>query len=87
MPRSRIYPEDRKEALAVISPHALGIYSGGVAEDCLGEVLESVLVILGPNHSPHGATIALMAQGSWICPWEKVAMNIELCEIAKVCLG
>ena len=29
-----IQPEERKEALAVISPHAGYIYSGGVADKC-----------------------------------------------------
>jgi AmmeMemoRadiSam system protein B len=74
-----IQPEERKEALAVISPHAGYIYSGGVAGETFSRVkVPESVVILGPNHTGHGAPIALMAQGSWDMPMGGVAINREL---------
>jgi AmmeMemoRadiSam system protein B len=80
-----IQPEERKEALAVVSPHAGYIYSGGVAGETFARVkVPESVVILGPNHTGHGAPIALMAQGSWDMPMGEVAINIELAaQIAK----
>ena len=55
-----IQPEDRKEALAVVSPHAGYIYSGGVAGETFARVkVPESIVILGPNHTGNGAPIAL----------------------------
>jgi len=74
-----IQPEDRKEALAVISPHAGYIYSGGVAGETIGLVkVPQNVIILGPNHTGHGAPVALMAQGTWDMPMGEVPVNKEL---------
>ncbi|HPW18860.1 MAG TPA: AmmeMemoRadiSam system protein B [Candidatus Aminicenantes bacterium] len=59
----------RKKALAVVSPHAGYVYSGGVA----GAVFSSVepppvFVILGPAHRKIGPLFALQAEGSWLTP-------------------
>ena len=80
-----IQPEDRKKAFAVVSPHAGYIYSGGVAGETFARVkVPESVVILGPNHTGHGAPIALMAQGSWDMPMGEVAINRELAaQIAK----
>ena len=80
-----IQPEEKKEALAVISPHAGYIYSGGVAGETIGRVkVPENVIILGPNHTGHGASIALMDQGSWDMPMGEVPVNNELAaEIAK----
>lgn len=80
-----IQPDKRKEALAVISPHAGYIYSGGVAGETIGQVrVPENVVILGPNHTGHGASVALMAQGSWDMPMGDVPINSELAaQIAK----
>jgi AmmeMemoRadiSam system protein B len=80
-----IKPEERKKALAVVSPHAGYIYSGGVAGETFARVkVPESVVILGPNHTGHGVPISLMAQGSWDMPMGEVAINIELAaEIAR----
>jgi AmmeMemoRadiSam system protein B len=80
-----IKPEEQKEALVVISPHAGYIYSGEVAGETIGSVVvpENV-IILGPNHTGHGASIALMDQGSWDMPMGEVPINKDLArEIAR----
>ena len=76
---------EKKQALAVISPHAGYIYSGGVAGETFARVkVPESIVILGPNHTGHGAPIALMASGSWDMPMGEVAINKELAaEIAR----
>lgn len=74
-----IQPEKRKQALAVISPHAGYIYSGGVAGETIGSVqVPENVVILGPNHTGYGAPVSLMAQGSWDMPMGEVPINVEL---------
>jgi AmmeMemoRadiSam system protein B len=74
-----IQPEEKKEALAVISPHAGYIYSGGVAGETIGRVnVPRDVIILGPNHTGHGATVALMDQGAWEMPMGEVPVNEEL---------
>jgi len=80
-----IQPAERNEALAVISPHAGYIYSGGVAGETIGRVkVPENVIILGPNHTGHGAPVALMGQGAWDMPMGEVPVNRELAaEIAK----
>ena len=74
-----IQPEEKKEALAVISPHAGYIYSGGVAGETIGRVkVPENVIILGPNHTGYGATVALMDQGAWDMPMGEVPVNEEL---------
>jgi len=80
-----IQPEERKQALAVVSPHAGYIYSGGVAGETFGQVqVPENVVILGPNHTGQGAPVALMDQGAWDMPMGQVPVNKELAlQIAK----
>ncbi|MFC1843553.1 AmmeMemoRadiSam system protein B [Thermodesulfobacteriota bacterium] len=74
-----IPPEEKKEAIAVISPHAGYMYSGGVAGETIAsvEVPENV-IILGPNHTGYGAPVALMDHGAWEMPMGQVEINREL---------
>ncbi len=80
-----IQPEEKKEALAVISPHAGYIYSGGVAGETISRVkVPENVIILGPNHTGQGVPVALMDQGGWDMPMGEVPINQELAaEIAK----
>ena len=80
-----IQPDKRKNALAVICPHAGYIYSGGVAGETIGRVkVPENVIILGPNHTGQGAPVALMAQGSWEMPMGEVPVNRALAaEIAR----
>ena len=77
-----IQPQEREEAIAVVSPHAGYIYSGGVAGETFARVkVPENVIILGPNHTGHGAPISLMAQGSWDMPMGEVPINKELAEL------
>ena len=76
-----IQPEEKKEALAVISPHAGYVYSGGVAGETIGSVkVPESVVILGPNHTGYGVPVALMDQGAWDMPMGEVPVNRDLAE-------
>ena len=74
-----ILPEERKEALAVICPHAGYIYSGGVAGETIGSVkVPEDVIILGPNHTGYGSPVALMDRGAWEMPMGEVPINETL---------
>ncbi|MBP1625123.1 MAG: dioxygenase [Acidobacteria bacterium] len=76
-------PESLMEAQAVVVPHAGYMYSGAVA----GEVFSSIslprrVILLGPNHTGRGASLALSPSGAWRLPlgkaWIDDAMNRSL---------
>ena len=55
----------KKEAIAVVSPHAGYIYSGDVCAETLSRItIPETVIILGPNHHGRGAPIAL-SRTSW----------------------
>jgi hypothetical protein len=73
-----IQPEKKEQALAVVSPHAGYVYSGGVAGETIGRVqVPENVIILGPNHTGHGAPVALMDHGAWDMPMGDVPVNEE----------
>src|SRR3972149_1009461 len=68
----------REEAIAVLSPHAGYMFSGGVA----GSVYSSVkvpdrVILMGPNHTGLGAPVAVAASGQWEIPLGKVTVDEE----------
>ena len=70
---------EKTDALAVVSPHAGFIYSGGVAGETLAKVnIPTDVIIMGPNHHAYGEAVALMDQGSWKMPMGEVAINSQL---------
>ncbi len=57
------------DAKAVVSPHAGYIYSGSVAGAVFSAVrLPKKFIILGPNHTGWGASVALAPDGHWRTP-------------------
>lgn len=82
---SRLVPEipsaEKKQALAVVSPHAGYIYSGSVAGETLARVaIPEDVLLMGPNHHGYGAAVAL-ASGTWSMPLGDVAVNNELADM------
>jgi AmmeMemoRadiSam system protein B len=77
---SRLIPEvESAKAVAVVSPHAGYMYSGGVA----GAVYSSVkipdrIVLLGPDHRGQATDFALMVEGAWSTPLGEVPLDSEL---------
>ncbi|MEN8135690.1 MAG: AmmeMemoRadiSam system protein B [Thermodesulfobacteriota bacterium] len=83
---SELMPEipqaESQHVLAVISPHAGYIYSGGIAGQTFSQVnIPEDVIILGPNHHGHGAPLALMNEGTWDMPMGPVSMNPPLAEL------
>ncbi|MFO7606533.1 MAG: AmmeMemoRadiSam system protein B [Desulfurivibrionaceae bacterium] len=77
-----IPPGEKKQALAVISPHAGYIFSGSVAgQTFAGTNIPEDVILLGPNHHGLGAPLALMNEGSWEMPMGRVPLNRALAEL------
>ncbi len=71
----------KEKVLGIISPHAGLIYSGQVA----GAVYSSIefpqtFILLGPNHTGQGASISIMASGSWEIPIRSFLIDEALSE-------
>lgn len=72
-------PETPLEAKAVVVPHAGYVYSGSVAGNVFSSVrLPNRIILLGPNHSGRGATLALAPRGSWRTPLGAVPIDTEI---------
>ncbi len=72
-------PESMMEAKAVVVPHAGYVYSGSVA----GEVFSAVriphrVILLGPNHSGRGSSLALSPAGEWHMPLGAVKIDADM---------
>ncbi|HIJ91241.1 MAG: AmmeMemoRadiSam system protein B [Desulfobulbaceae bacterium] len=71
----------KQKGLAVISPHAGYIYSGGVAGETFAAVeIPQDIVVMGPNHHGYGASVALMQKGAWNMPLGEVTINTVLAQ-------
>jgi AmmeMemoRadiSam system protein B len=72
-------PKEGKRIIALISPHAGYIYSGGVAAHGYLSLAEShrpdLIVLLGPNHTGMGSGVSLMASGTWETPLGRVEID------------
>lgn len=79
---TQLVPErEKKNATAILVPHAGYMYSGHVA----GEVYASVelperFVILCPNHTGAGSDFDVHPEGQWLTPLGSAEVDEELCE-------
>ena len=72
-------PEAPMEAKAVLVPHAGYIYSGSVTGKVLSAVqLPHRVILLGPNHTGLGQSLALSTYSSWKTPLGTVPTDLEL---------
>ncbi len=72
-------PPQLLQASAVVSPHAGYVYSGAVAGAVFSSVnLPDRFIVLGPNHTGMGATLALAPVGEWNTPLGPVRIDGEL---------
>ena len=64
------------EAIGLISPHAGYMYSGQVAGVVISRIkIEDTVIILGPNHTGHGAPFSLWPGDAWETPLGSVAID------------
>lgn len=70
--------QERKDALAVVAPHAGYVYSGAVAGETYARVrIPGTVVILGPNHHGRGKPLAL-GVSDWSMPLGLVPIERSL---------
>jgi AmmeMemoRadiSam system protein B len=77
---SRYVPDipDKKDVKGLLAPHAGYIYSGAVAgETYAGIRIPRRVIILCPNHSGLGASIAVMGEGAWETPLGEIPLDEE----------
>ena len=68
-----------KPAVALMSPHAGYIYSGGVAGQTFSSVkIPDEIIILGPNHHGRGHTAAVYVSGAWETPLGRTEIAADL---------
>lgn len=59
----------KERAIGILSPHAGLIYSGAVAGDVYSRIaMPDTFILIGPNHTGLGASMALMSEGEWEIP-------------------
>lgn len=70
--------QEKQKALGAVCPHAGYIYSGKVAGETLSRIaIPETVVILGPNHSGRGKSVAL-STNKWDMPMGDVPVNMAL---------
>ena len=71
----------KSHALAVVSPHAGYVYSGGIAAETLSSVeIPETVIIIGPNHHGQGAPLSLSTE-TWDMPLGKVPVDKDFTEL------
>jgi AmmeMemoRadiSam system protein B len=66
-------------AIALMSPHAGYVYSGGVAGRTFSAVkIPDEVIILGPNHHGRGHLAAVYASGTWETPLGQTKISVDL---------
>jgi hypothetical protein len=69
----------KERAIAVFSPHAGYVYSGGVAGALFSRVeVPQRVIILTPNHTGLGAPISLFPDGVWEIPTGEVQIDSQM---------
>ncbi len=73
--------DKKTKARGILVPHAGYEYSGSVAGKTYGSIKSaSRALIIGPNHSGFGSSIAIEESGSWKTPLGSVEIDEELAE-------
>ncbi|MFB3906092.1 MAG: AmmeMemoRadiSam system protein B [Acidobacteriota bacterium] len=73
------------KAKAVVAPHAGYVYSGRLAAEVYSRVeLPRRFIILCPNHTGMGASLAIMSQGAWETPLGLVPIDTRLASAIRL---
>jgi len=74
-------PEQERDALAVVAPHAGYTYSGGVAGAVYRDVrVPSTVIVIGPNHTGLGARAAIVTSGNFCIPGATLPIAASVAE-------
>lgn len=75
---------EKSRVIGIVSPHAGFMYSGDAAGAVYSRIeIPETVVLIGPNHTGEGATIAVMTGGTWSMPFGDLAIDTELA--AAIC--
>jgi len=92
----KLPPRDRastakEELKAVITPHAGIMYSGPIAAHAYYELANEssadTFVLVGPNHTGLGASIAVYPGGVWVTPLGEISVDEEFVDALARVLG
>jgi AmmeMemoRadiSam system protein B len=79
--RPKVNENGLREVIGLVCPHAGYMFSGPVAANAYYELASDgkpdIVVILGPNHTGYGSTLALMNEGGWRTPLGDVEIDGE----------
>ena len=76
-----VQPE-RHDLLACVAPHAGYVYSGGVAGELYGHLdVPGRVIVLGPNHTGAGASVAVAPHETWNTPFGDQRVDGELASL------
>jgi len=83
--RSYVSPsEQRIRAIGCVVPHAGYVYSGEVAGAVFSRLdIPSTCILLCPNHTGMGHSLAIMSEGSWNTPLGSIDIDSELADTLK----
>jgi MEMO1 family protein len=71
-------------AIACMAPHAGYLYSGATAGAVFSQIeIPRVCLVLCPNHTGHGAPLAIMSEGAWETPLGSVPIDSDLATSLK----
>lgn len=71
--------KNKKEAIALMLPHAGYMYSGRVAGATISSVnLKDTFIIIGPNHTGIGLPFSIDRDETWQTPLGKIEINLTL---------
>jgi hypothetical protein len=69
----------KERAIAVFSPHAGYMYSGGVAGALFSRVeIPQRVIIVSPNHTGLGAPVSIFPDGAWAIPTGEVQIDSKM---------
>jgi len=72
-------PEEKIEAIGLVSPHAGLMYSGKVAGAVFSRIKSpNTFIIIGPNHTGLGRPVSIMSSGKWQIPTGEIEIDTEL---------
>lgn len=75
------YQEEKDKAMMAMVPHAGYMFSGPVAGKTLSKTrINDQIILLGPNHTGKGKSLAVWPEGSWEIPGEQIKVDQDLAQ-------
>lgn len=70
-----------KSVFGIMVPHAGYVFSGNFAGQTFGAAkVPSQVLVIGPNHTGYGESLAIFAKGSWMTPLGEISIAEDLAD-------